>query len=409
MIRRHITRRILEALADTPVVFLQGARRTGKSTLARHIAATTHPARYVTLDDLAVLATARRDPMGFVTAWGGPVVLDEVQRAPDLLLAVKAAVDRDPVPGRFLLTGSANVLLLPRIAESLAGRVELITLFPCSQAELQGQESSFVDTVFTTGALALKGAPEDPARTIRRALVGGYPEVVQRDSDRRRRAWFTSYLSTTLQRDVRDLARIEGLTALPQLLGHLATRSASLLNRADLSRDAGMVRATLDRYLALLQAVFLVDFVPAWTANIGKRLVKAPKALLGDSGLLAHLLGLRTADLGATQLGRVMETFAANEVQRQLPLSEAEPRLYHFRSRTEHEVDMVLDAPGQGLVGIEVKSSATVHPRDVAGLRALREATGSRFVRGVVLYLGAEVIPYAENIHAVPMTALWEA
>jgi predicted AAA+ superfamily ATPase len=409
MIKRHITPQILDALSDTPVVFLQGARRTGKSTLAQHIAATAHPARYITLDDLSVLSAATDDPMGFIAGLDGPVVLDEVQRAPDLLLAIKAAVDRDPVPGRFFLTGSAQVMLLPRIAESLAGRVEFVTLWPLSQGEIEGRRGGFVDALFTPGALTMACASEEPSRTLRRALIGGYPEVLARESAGRRRAWFRSYVSAVLQRDVRDLAHIEGLTALPRLLDHLAARAASLMNRAELGRDSGTARATLDRYLALLQAVFLVQFVPAWAANIGKRLVKASKTFLNDTGLLAHLLGLEAAEAAASYTGRVIENFAVLEIQKQLLGGPVTPRLYHFRTHTGQEVDIVLEAPDGRIVGIEVKSAATVHSRDVAGLHALREATGDRFVRGVVLYLGAQVIPFAADIHAVPITALWQA
>jgi predicted AAA+ superfamily ATPase len=409
MIERHITPQILKALGDTPVVFLQGARRTGKSTLARHIAATAHPARYITLDDVRVLATATEDPMGFVAGLEGPVVLDEVQRAPDLLLAIKAAVDRDPVPGRFFLTGSAQVMVLPRVADSLAGRVEFVTLWPLSQAEIEGRWPGFVDALFEPGPLAAKCRLEEPSQVMQRALVGGYPEAVQRASLDRREAWFRSYISAIMQREVRELVRINGLSTLPRLLEHVAARATGLLNRADLGRDAGLPRATLDRYLALLQAVFLVDVVPAWAANIGKRLAKAPKLFLNDTGLLSHLLGLEMTGTDSSWLGRLIENFAVLELLKGIPQSEARPRLSHLRTHAGQEVDVVLETLNRRIVGIEVKSSGTVHPRDVAGLRALQEATGDRFVRGIVLYLGAEVIPYASNIHAVPITALWQA
>ena len=313
MYRRNIESQLHDALSDTPVVLLNGARQTGKTTLVRDKGVAPSQASYVTLDDLEVLAAASSDPAGFLaglSASGQPVILDEVQRAPGLFPALKATVDKDRRPGRFLLTGSANVLLLPKLSESLAGRMEILTLWPLSQAEIQGTATSFVDALFSAESpvARFKNAAPVPSRQeiIERVVRGGYPEPLTRSSAARRASWFESYIATILQRDVRDLANIEGLTQMPKLLSVLAARTASLLNASDISRTAGIPYTTLSRYLTLLETTYLIRTVPAWSGNLTTRLIKSPKIVLGDTGLAAHLLGLDEARLtgGAAPSGR---------------------------------------------------------------------------------------------------------
>ena len=251
MIHRHISSRLLEALADSPVVFLHGARQTGKSTLVQHITSTKHPARYLTFDDAAVLAAATADPAGFLAGIDGPVALDEVQRVPELFLAIKADVDRNRRPGRYLLTGSANVLMLPKLSESLAGRMEILPLWPLSQGEITEHREGFIDALFAGKTIRLGKTPKAHTDLVDRILRGGYPEAQRRESSGRRRAWFNSYISTILQRDIRDLANVEGLSAMPRLLTLLASRVGALLNQAEVSRSLGMPQTTLKRYMAL--------------------------------------------------------------------------------------------------------------------------------------------------------------
>lgn len=410
MLERHIASSILEALADTRVLLLHGVRQTGKSTLVEWIATHEHPARYLTLDDAGVLAAARHDPGGFLKGLEGPVVLDEVQRAPELFPAIKRVVDHDRRPGRFLLTGSANVLSLPRLSESLAGRMEVLTLWPLSQGEIEGLREGFVDGVF---AETLPRVPEngaDRSDLIRRLLAGGYPEVLSRPSEDRRGAWFSAYVTTILQRDIRDLANIEGLTALPRLLALLAARVMAVMNVAEISRSSAMPLSTLQRYLALLETTFLVQRLPAWSRNLGKRLVKAPKLLLADTGLAAHLLGADMKRLTETPhlLGPLLENFVAMELRKQIAWSQTKPQMFHFRTQTGQEVDLVLEDKAGRIVGIEVKASATVSAQDFKGLRHLSEAVGKRFRRGVVLYAGSTAIPFGANLHALPVNALWQ-
>jgi predicted AAA+ superfamily ATPase len=332
--RRNIAPLVREALQDTPVVLLNGARQTGKSTLVRGGMLGNSDTRYLTLDEAGVLAAAEADPAGFLSGLTGPVILDEVQRSPGLFPAIKAEVDRDRRPGRFLLTGSANVLLLPRLSESLAGRVEILTLWPLSQGEIEGVEERFVDAVFSADPLPFLEEQDEPLGLYDRLLRGGFPEALARGSEARRRAWFGSYVTTILQRDVRDLSNIEGMTDLPRLLSLLAARSASLVNYAELSRSASMPQSTLKRYVSLLEATFLVRTLPAWSSNLSKRLVRSPKLLLCDTGLISSLQGLSAERLASNPVlvGPLLENFVAMELQKQSAWSATQPRLFHFRT-----------------------------------------------------------------------------
>lgn len=406
-IDRNITSRLLAALARSPVVFLDGARQTGKSTLARMLINDGFPARYVTLDDAIVRASAQADPDGFVGAFEDPVVIDEAQLVPDLLRSVKASVDRDRRPGRFLLTGSANVLFLPRASESLAGRMEIVTLRPFSQGEIAGRQDQLVDALFAEKLPSLDtGAVRDlPGRVV----TGGYPSSVAAPTAEDRDAWFTSYIDAILMRDVRELANIDQLTALPRLLSLIAARTNALVNFAELSRSSGLPATTLKRYVALLETAFILVTVPAFSANLGRRLVRSPRMYLNDTGLVCAMLGISTERLEADRalLGRLLESFVASELLKQISWSTWRPRLMHFRTHTGREVDFVLESRPGEIVGVEVKAAATVGRGDFAGLEALAEAAGPAFKRGIVLHAGAEQVPFGPKLHAVPVSALW--
>ncbi len=409
MIHRNITGRIKAALSDSPVVLLNGARQSGKSTLAKKIASDIHPARYLTLDDAGVLAAAKHDPAEFIAGLDGHIVIDEVQRAPELFLAIKAEVDRNRKPGRFLLTGSANVMLLPKLSESLAGRMEILTLWPLSQGEIEGVREGFIDVVFGEKLPAITKTTENRTQTIKRILLGGYPEVIGRATLQRRKAWFGSYITTILQRDVRDLAHIEGLTILPRVLSLIAARTASLLNFSELSRSIGIPQTTLKRYMSLLEMTFLLQPLLAWSGNLGKRLVKAPKVMLNDTGLVSNLIGLYEDGLETHQdiIGAVLENFVVMELRKQETWSKMQPQVFHFRTQTGQEVDIALENAAGKVVGIETKASKTVNARDFKGLQTMSECLGPRFHRGIVLYTGNEFIPFGKNMQAMPVSVLW--
>jgi predicted AAA+ superfamily ATPase len=407
--RRFLVPRLLVALSDTPVVLVNGARQVGKSTLVRSLIGDGHPAVYLTLDDASVLASAASDPAGFVSGLSDNVILDEVQRAPELFLAIKAAVDRDRRPGRFLLTGSANVLLLPKVADSLAGRIEILTLAPLSQGEIAGTTETFIDRLFADKLRIASRPSATRADLFNRIVTGGYPAAATRKDPERRRAWFGSYIRTVLERDVRDLGNIEGLVQMPRLLSLLATRSGQTLNFADISRHAGLPQTTLKRYMTLLETTFLLRYIPAWSNNLGQRLAKSPKLLLSDTGLIAYLLGLNERRLSQEPAlaGPLVESFAALELSKQAEWSKTRPALFHFRTPVGREVDLVLEDDGGRVVGVEVKASATVNTSDFKGLHTLSETAGSKFQRGVVLYMGADMVPFGPRLHAIPLSALW--
>lgn len=409
-IERHIEPAVLTALGDTPVVTVTGPRQSGKSTLAKALIEDGLDAEYVTLDDALTLGAALEDPTGFVRRGGRTLVIDEVQRAPELFLAIKAAVDEDRRPGSFLLTGSANVLTAPRISESLVGRTELIDLWPFSQGELEGRRERFVDLLFSGDAGKLTAAGEGRERIVERVLAGGYPDAVAREDAVRREDWFRSYVSTMLQREVRDLANVAGLVEFPRLLRLLAARSTGLLNIASLGSDLGAPQTTVRRYLALLEAVFLVHRLPAWVREMGRRMIRSPKLYMVDCGLAAHLMDTDPERLERRPelLGRLLENFVVTELVKQASWSESRPSLFHYRTRRGEEVDVVLERRGR-VVGVEVKSAETVTGDDLKGLRSLERAAGEDFVAGIVLHTGEGSAPFGPRLHALPVTAVWAA
>jgi predicted AAA+ superfamily ATPase len=409
MLIRNITPKIVEALADTPVVMLNGARQTGKSTLAKSLIGAKQIEHYVTLDDATAFAAAKHDPTGFISGLGEATVIDEIQRAPELFVAIKADVDRNRTPGRYLLTGSANVLLLPRLSESLAGRMEIFTLWPLSQGEFAGVREMFIDMLFSEKLPSSEPISADTKTTlIERAVRGGYPEAAARSSESRRRAWFSSYVTTILQRDVRDIANIDGLTAMPRLLAMIATRSPSLLNYSEFSRTTGLPQSTLKRYMTLFETIFMIDLLPAWYSNLGKRLVKTAKLVMNDTGLLSTLLAVDAARLENTPLrGAVIENFVIMELRKQISWSDTRPAMLHYRTQTGREVDVVLEDMAGRVVGIEIKSAKSVGGQDFSGLKSLAEASGNNFLRGIVLYSGSEMVSFGSNLFAMPIDSLW--
>lgn len=405
---RHIQPRLLEALADSPVVLVHGPRQCGKNTLARAVGDTAGYS-YFTFDDDVLRAAATADPVGFIGDLGNRVVLDEVQRVPGLFTSIKAAVDRDRIPGRFILTGSANVLLLPSLADSLAGRMEILRLHPLAQAELAGHQPGFLDALFQ-GGFKTASHPRLGRELAERIVAGGYPAALTRSSSRRRTVWYRDYIETQVQRDARHLARISAMDALPRLLTLAAGQTARLLNVADLSAPFQLSRPTIREYVTLLSRLFLLEELPPWHSNRLSRLIKTPKLHLGDTGVACALLGLNAETLANDRalLGQFLESFVFQELRRQASWHEEQIAFYHFRDKDGVEVDMILEADGQRLAGIEVKAAATVIAADFKGLHKLKAAVAERFAGGVVLYDGESTVPFGDDLFAVPIRRLWE-
>jgi uncharacterized protein len=409
MIARHIRPLLVNALSEARVVCLLGARQSGKTTLVRSIAGDEHPARYVSLDDPAALEVARGDPTGFVA---GPerLVIDEVQRAPELMLAIKRVVDSDSTRGRFLLTGSANILTLPDIADALPGRVDYLTLWPFSQAELTGPRAAFLESAFAGEAPKVDGAAVGRAGYAEQVVRGGFPEAVEADQARRRR-FFSGYADSILGREVGELASVRDVEAAGRVLRLVAVRSAALTNLSSIGRELGIDHKTVANHLRGLEQLFMILRLPAWHANLGHRVIRTAKLHVADTGMLCALIGInadRLVDDGGVA-GSVFETFAVNELVRQASVSELGPllNLYHYRDQRGHEIDLVIEHAGGDVVGIEVKASATPRLRDAAGLGLLRDRLGKRFRLGVVLHLGSEFVPLGDRISAVPLAGLW--
>lgn len=411
-LRRALEPAFLHALEDTPVVMVEGPRQSGKSTLVRELAVGGHRAEYVTLDDAIDLAAATADPEAFVQGRSRTLVIDEVQRAPGLLRAIKATVDRDRRPGRFVLTGSTDVLTLPRVSESLAGRIELMRLWPFTQGEIARlPHTPFITRLFTTRG-PIEAAPVDRRDLLERVVRGGFPPVVERSDPERRTAWLRSYLTTMTQRDVRELANISHPVELPNLLRAVALRSSQPLNKSGIARTIGIPNATIDRYLALLETLFVVVRVPAWHGNPTRRLVKAPKLLIADSGLAATLTGATVGSLetDAAQRGAAVEAFVGIELLRLAASDPTHATLHHYAaSRGNAEVDFLLEAPDGRVAAIEVKAATTVTAADARHVATLRDELGDRFAAGLVLYAGERTVPFGDRVSAVPISALWSA
>lgn len=405
---RFLAPRVREALRDTPAVLVHGPRQSGKTTLARSVGE-AKGYRYVSFDDDATRTAAKADPVGFVARLPAKSILDEVQRVPEIFTSLKAAIDARRAPGRFILTGSANVLLVPHLADSLAGRMGILRLHPLAQCELEGVRPRFLD-------LLLRGRfhtrLSDPlGRDLARRIVnGGYPAALARPSPARRRAWYRDYVDTQIQRDVRDVSRVRSLDTLPKLLRIAATHTARLINVADLAAPFELTRQTIHEHVTLLERVFLLERLPPWHVNQMSRLVKRPKLHVADTGVACALLGFDAARLEADRavFGAMLESFVLQELRRQASSRPDPIDFFHFRDRDDFEVDIVLEGAGV-VAGVEVKAAATVNEADLRGLRKLKSAAGRRFGAGVVLYDGSATVSFGGALFAVPVRRLWEA
>ncbi len=405
MYPRFAKGRIEEALSDTRVVLISGPRQSGKTTLAMDVAGDKTP--FLTLDDANVLRSAVDDPVGFVRGLDRAVI-DEVQRVPDLLLAIKNLVDDDKTPGRFLLTGSANLMTIPKVADSLAGRMEVIRLLPLSQAELIGVRSNFIDRAFAgekpTAANFLVGG-----ELVETVLSGGYPEALGRKRWPRKRDWYHGYLDALVQRDVRDVAQIDQLAVMPKLLSVLAEHSGQLVNYSGIGAALDLNHVTTQKYVGVFESLYLVHTLQPWFTNRLKRLTKSPKLHFLDAGLLAAMRDVSpdTVAKDKTAFGPILETFVFSELRKIASWSDQRCSFAHYRDKDKNEVDLVLENRRGEVVGIEVKSSATVSAADFAGMRKVAEACGKKFIQGLVLYDHNQIVPFGGNMFAAPLSCLW--
>ncbi|MBP7075245.1 MAG: ATP-binding protein [Rhabdochlamydiaceae bacterium] len=407
MYKRHILKELEQCLKIFPAVLLTGARQTGKTTLVDELAQ-SGDYYFVSLDDDIALASAERDPSGWLASLPKPVIIDEVQRALGIFLAMKLDIYKNKAPGRYLLTGSSNPFLSSDLADSLAGRMGVLNLFPLSQGELAGKEETFINKIFAQ-EFKIEKVPEMPLEMLYQKMIrGGFPLVQPLKEPKDVKRWFKSYLKTMLERDVTDISNIEGLQDFPRLLRLLATRSSLVLNIADLSRSMGMVSMTLRRYIDVLVAIFFIHFIPAWFNNLGKRIVKSPKVYICDTGMMAQLIDIDEIRLknDPSLTGHFFETFVLAEILKQKSWLETSFELYHFRDG-DYKVDFILEQPNGSIVGIEVKLTRSLNSDDLKGLKHLKKIAKHNFKRGIILHPGTEIQFLDDDLWAVPIQALW--
>jgi uncharacterized protein len=407
-IPRSIRPLIIEGVEYSRIVFVAGARQVGKTTLVGDIATHERPMTAVTLDDRATREAAIADPAGFVAELGGPAFIDEIHRAPDLLLELKKAVDADTTPGRFVITGSANVLASRRIADALPGRIDRVDMWPLAQSEIHGGSLNIVDELFQGRVPHVTGAPVGRAAFSQVVAQGGYPEARRRPAGRVRDRWFANYAASTLARDLAELADVRRSDDAERLLRLLATQSANLVSYRKVGAQLDMHHETVQSYVALLEQMFLVKRLPAWRPGLGAREAATPKLYVCDSGLLASLLGA-DADRIANDdqvTGKLCETFVVGELLRHASWSQQQPRLYHYQ-RDREDVDVVLENNRGEVVGIEVKAAASLRQSDWKWLKKLADARGDSFKAGIVVYAGEQTIPLGARLHAMPYAGLW--
>ena len=406
LLPRRIEPRIAEALLDTPVVLLAGPRQAGKTTLVRHIAA-QQGLRYLTLDDGLTLLSAREDPVGMVRSLDRAVI-DEIQRAPQLLLAIKKSVDEDRRPGRFLLTGSANLMALPTVADSLAGRMETLSLLPLSQSEMALRQANWIDQAFA-GRILQASTPAVGEALVERVLRGGYPEAVARPAGRRRTTWARQYIDALIERDVRDIAHIDKLDQLPRFLRALAHTAGQMCNYTQLGAQVGLDGKTALRYCGVFEQMYLLQRIDVWARNRLSRVVKTAKLQFLDAGLLASWLDLTAQEVAQdrTRFGNVLETFVFGELLKHSTTAQDDYRLMYYRDADKFEVDVVIENAAGQLVGVEVKAAATVKASDLRGLKKWAALAGPQFRLGVVLYDGTETLPLGDGLWAAPLSSLW--
>ena len=397
-----------KSLARSRVVLLNGARQVGKTTLVRDLLKHKNYT-YITFDDEITYLAAKGNITEFVAGLKKPIIIDEIQRVPEIFLAIKRDVDVYHEPGRYLITGSANPLLLPRLGDSLAGRMEVIDLMPLSQGELINQKESFIDAAFNQSLSLAPLQPLSKDALYKKIITGGYPAAQMLDQEGLD-AWMRNYINLLLQRDIRDLAQIEKLTEMPNLLRILANRASNLLNVAEIAREIKLEVKTVHRYLALLETIFLVSLQNPWSTNITQRFIKSPKISLIDSGLLAYLLdtNLEKALSNQTHMGKIVENFVVGELKKQATWSKKTINLYHCRTADGIEVDIVLEDRSGNIIGIEIKSSQRVLPDDFKGLKYLQEKMAGKFIMGVVFCMNPQPLCFGANLYALPIQALWE-
>ncbi|HYM55588.1 MAG TPA: ATP-binding protein [Solirubrobacteraceae bacterium] len=412
LIARGIEHELRDILSVSRAAAIIGPRQAGKSTLAKQLQAAGIVPNYFSLDDESLRSAARADPDGFALSLARPAVIDEVQRVPELMLAVKQILDRDHTPGQFLLTGSADLVTARVVADALPGRVEYVNLWPLSQAEIVGRRTSSIDVLLNGSPPRINGAPKGRAASSELVLAGGFPDARPR-APRQRARYFRSYVQTILGRDLPEIGEVRiDSSKLEQLLRLLAARTSGLVNYAALGRELALDDKTVKAHAELLAQLFLLYRLRPFSTNLGSRQVKTPKLLLTDTGMAAALSGVDASRYSAPDqgslAGMLFETFVLMELVKQATWSATPVELFFYRDTDKREVDLVIESASGDIVGIEAKSAATATASDARGLRLLRDKLGPRFKAGIIVYSGEHTLPVGDQIWAMPISGLWQ-
>lgn len=409
MFKRFIENRIRESLLDTPVVYVMGPRQSGKTTTVKNLIK-DEKWIYITFDDSTQLNLVKSDPIGYIRNLpeGKSIVLDEVQRLPELFVSIKQSVDENRVPGKFLLTGSANALLLPKLSDSLAGRLETIPLTTLSEYEILDRKPTFLNTILNGEAPTTK---ETRVRNylINRIVSGCFPEPIQREKESRIKAWYNGYTQTLIQKDIRDLGHIEHYADMTKLLTVLSLYSGKLINFSELGEKVGLDRVTVKKYITLLEHLFLVDILNPWHTNAYKRLMKTPKIHIVDTGIICATRGINKEKLTAYPdlYGSLLETFVFNELKKQSLFIDEKLCFSHYRDKDQVEIDVIIENALDEIIAIEIKATSTLNQKDLTGLKKLKEIAKDKFKIGILLYDGDHTTSFGENLFAVPIASLW--
>lgn len=409
MYTRNILATLQRRLKSMPVMLIIGPRQCGKTTLSKVIG---HDLKmsYISCDNIAALASIQFDPAGFLNNQAKPLIIDEAQRAPELFLPIKVDVDDNRHPGRYLLTGSANPLLVPNLGDGLTGRMGICNMWPLSQGELRGVKENFLKILFENPSWKTEYPLLSQHEIIEILMKGGFPNVVAAKSSEERRDWCNDYLFNALQKDINDLSKIEHFSQMPSLLYGIANRIGSPLNVNSLTDLIRTSEATIRRYLELLKSLFLLYPLSSWSRNIDKKLSKASKIYFSDTALLLQSLDCDEERLLKLPnvLGQVFENFVVMELVKQATWSSESVKLYHYRTHDQKEVDIVLESPSGKVIGVEIKLSSIVRKDDLKGLISLKEYCGDDFHKGIIFYTGDKALPFGDSFTALPITALWE-
>lgn len=395
MFKRSIDVVLEEAIKISPVILLTGARQVGKSTLCLSKAF-----EYRVFDNLSERESAYNDPIGYIDTLPKPIIIDEIQKVPEVLEGIKLDIDKDRINGNFILTGSANILDMQQARDTLAGRIIEISMMPLSAKELNHKsDENLIDMLFKSDIQQLATTKIDYKDILNCIINGGYPEIQKIDAARGKALWFNSYISTYVERDIRDVGELRDISAFIRFFNIIAPRSCGLLNKSDLANDSSLSEATVNNYLSMLEMIYQISLLKPYSSNISKRFIKSSKLFMTDSGVLSHLLNITTADelINSKKKGEIIETFVYAELLKHISYSLTMPKIYHYRTNDKKEIDFIIEK-GDNILAIEIKSSQTIKVDAFKHIIDFQKKSNQHII-GIVFYGGDTILPFGDDMH----------